>query len=837
MKIITLILVAFSVILQVSAQSAGDYRSNGTGNWNDHSKWEIFNGSNWVNAGTYPGENSNAGTVTISNATQIMITASVAYPISSLLINTDFDQIQSPGKLVFTSSSAVSLTVAGNVIVYGSMWLADQSGSKSHSLIIGGGLVLGTWTYVFDTTCVDFYSCPVYYNYFFPDISTINNDDKLAITFNTTVPGSSISGIGSIIFQDVTFNGLGISIGAPIYINGNANFVNGVVKAGNFCSLGCIMDGSGFGCPPSNCGVVFFNDGSTCSGASANSFVDGRVWKRGDDPFTFPIGTEGLYSPLTISAPVGAGEILSARYVRSGQDPSLWGITDPALYSLSSCEHWELNPGDIMLDYNNNYNAQTSYPLNVTVGWSPSNNCGSSYITNVPSVTLAHFNGTSWDTHGGSPTGTTSSGTLTRSVDYFGSFTLGNINSNCVTVAALSATNITSSSASLNWSPVPGAISYDVAYKPTTTNTWTYAGSGITTTSLNLPGLNPLVTFDWKVRANCGSSSSSAYRLGSQFTTQNPCGTPSGLMSTNITSTSALLSWNAVPNASYTVRYKVTGTTSWIDAAINIGSTSINLNGLSTATMYDWSVSTLCYYSSTYTYYGGGIAQSSFTTTACSDLFEPNNISSQAKTINLETIVSATISSATDADWFKVTMSNNSSLALQATLSNLPADYDLFLYNKNLSLVGASANTGTLNDVVLYDSRQRNATYYIKVVGKNGASNAIQCYNLLAQAVPGAITTSTLNAGNETISTSRNVLFYPNPASDIVNVQLNSMTKEPSDVQILNNVGQVVKSYHLNIVKGNNLIKIPLHDITPGVYILKIGNSDFSTANKFVIAR
>jgi hypothetical protein len=59
MKKLILILVAsigFNVYL--CAQSAGDYNSIASGNWNDHTKWQIFDGSSWVAASTYPGPES-----------------------------------------------------------------------------------------------------------------------------------------------------------------------------------------------------------------------------------------------------------------------------------------------------------------------------------------------------------------------------------------------------------------------------------------------------------------------------------------------------------------------------------------------------------------------------------------------------------------------------------------------------------------------------------------------------------------------------------------------------------------------------------------------------------
>jgi len=57
------------------------------------------------------------------------------------------------------------------------------------------------------------------------------------------------------------------------------------------------------------------------------------------------------------------------------------------------------------------------------------------------------------------------------------------------------------------------------------------------------------------------------------------------------------------------------------------------------------------------------------------------------------------------------------------------------VYNKSLKLAGSSTTTGTSNEVVVYNSNSRKATYYKKVTGKNGANNTSQCYNLLAIAL------------------------------------------------------------------------------------------------------
>jgi hypothetical protein len=449
-----------------------------------------------------------------------------------------------------------------------------------------------------------------------------------------------------------------------------------------------------------------------------------------------------------------------------------------------------------------------------------------------------NFRDKSWKTHGGSASGSNENGTVTwAGVSNLGTFTLGNINTNCITVSQITTTNISATSAILNWSPFAGAVSYDVDYMPTTTNHWTNVATAITSTSFNPSGLNYLTSYYWRVRANCGSSLS-AYRL-TQFTTQNPCEAPTGLTTTNLTSTSATLNWNAVSNAvNYTVGYKQSTATSWIYPSSGISTLSYTLTGLSPGTSYDWRVSALC--SDTfgpYYYIGGNLAQSSFiTSAACDDAYETNNTASQAKAINLGAAVKASIASVTDIDWFKITTSNNSKL--QVTLSNLPTDYDLHVYNKNLALVGSSANSAISNETVIVDPHTKNTTFYIKVVGKNGAFNVVECYDLLAQTVNtgGAITVSPglTSKADESLNKS---LLYPIPASKFLYLNFHSEFEQRADVEIINTIGQSVKHYSITVTKGYNRIRLSVINLMPGTYILKIKNSRSTIPKKFIIAR
>lgn len=93
----------------------------------------------------------------------------------------------------------------------------------------------------------------------------------------------------------------------------------------------------------------------------------------------------------------------------------------------------------------------------------------------------------------------------------------------CDAPTGLSSSAITTSSATVAWSAVSGANSYDVDYKTTSASTWTNAATGTTSLSVALSGLSANTAYDWRVKANCASSSSTY--TSSTFTTSSTGGT------------------------------------------------------------------------------------------------------------------------------------------------------------------------------------------------------------------------------------------------------------------------------------------------------------------------
>ncbi len=189
----------------------------------------------------------------------------------------------------------------------------------------------------------------------------------------------------------------------------------------------------------------------------------------------------------------------------------------------------------------------------------------------------------------------------------------------CSQPSNLSAVNLTPTSVSLSWSAIQGAFSYTVQYRVNGTTTWTTV-TGITGTSTVLSALAESTVYQWRVKASCSTYSSVATFNTGGSGNNTACSQPSNLMAVNLTPTSVALNWSAIQDAfSYTVQYRVNGTTTWTTVT-GITGTSVELTGLAESTVYQWRVKASCStYSSVATFNTGGSGNN----TACS---QPSNL-------------------------------------------------------------------------------------------------------------------------------------------------------------------------------------------------------------------
>lgn len=208
-------------------------------------------------------------------------------------------------------------------------------------------------------------------------------------TFNFNGTNQSISvtattGSGAYAFNNVTIAGGGTkTLANAVTMNGLLTLTSGVLQT-------------------SSTNLLTLSSTATVSAPSAgdnSSYVSGPLRRMGTTAFTFPVGKSGVYAPVSIGAP-GTGGDFTAEYFR----PQTLGtaVTAP-LVRVSPCEYWNVAK-----------NAGASDPA-ITLSWGSSSNCGSGqYVTDLSSLAVAQWNGSSWINAGTSATsGTASQGTVT----------------------------------------------------------------------------------------------------------------------------------------------------------------------------------------------------------------------------------------------------------------------------------------------------------------------------------------------------------------------------------------------------------------------------------------
>lgn len=407
--------------------------------------------------------------------------------------------------------------------------------------------------------------------------------------------------------------------------------------------------------------------------------------------------------------------------------------------------------------------------------------------------------------------------------DRFDNITVsGNVNS-CGVPSGLTATNITANTATVSWDAVSGANSYDVDYKIHTATFWTNAATATTSLTINLSSLSGNTLYDYRVRSTCsyGSGNYSA----SQFTTMNVCGIPSALTATNITASTAKVNWDAVTGAnSYDVDYKIHTDAIWTNAASATTSLTVNLSGLSASTLYDYRVRSNCSFGS------GDYDTSQFTTAGanCNSIYDgtTHNSFATAVPVPFNTNVNGTISSATDIDYYKFTITHAGTATV--TLSTLPVNYDMYVYNNKFKQIIASNKTGTRTETKTKSYSQ--GTYYVKIVGVNSAFDGTNCYTLNVALG----TASLLNSESPNISSAiadNSLHLFPNPVSSVLNVNTSGI-ESGAIIKVVDIFGKTVFSQRIS--SSNS--KINVSKLASSTYLLTVLNKNGSiiSTSKFV---
>ena len=426
---------------------------------------------------------------------------------------------------------------------------------------------------------------------------------------------------------------------------------------------------------------------------------------------------------------------------------------------------------------------------------------------------------------------------------------IGAAYSSCTTApSGLASSGLSDTGATVSWSAVSGAVSYDVDYKTTAASTWTNAATATTSTSVAISGLTAGTTYDWRVRTNC-SVGSSAYTQA-QFTTTggSVCSTafePNETQATAATISSGVTNSAAISSTTDIDYYKiVTSATSnnvynlvgpsgvdfdlyiYNSAGTQIGS---GVSGTATETVTLNTQAAGTYYIKVIGYNGATsatcytIKATATTITGCQSSYDvsTNGTTSGAATIPFNTNITGLISPTGDNDYYKFVITTGGTATV--TLTTLPGDYDLTVVNSAGTQLAISQNGGTTSESI---ARTYTAgTYYARVYGYNGANSATTCYTLKVQLGTASV------FGDGTEITSNAVLkVYPNPASDVLNISVLGQTANQGTLRVVDMKGTVMMEEKIT----RSLQQINISKLPKGVYMLKLNNGENLITSKFV---
>jgi Metallo-peptidase family M12/Fibronectin type III domain/Secretion system C-terminal sorting domain len=154
---------------------------------------------------------------------------------------------------------------------------------------------------------------------------------------------------------------------------------------------------------------------------------------------------------------------------------------------------------------------------------------------------------------------------------------------------------VTSSEGNCNFAAVTGATSYLIAIKSSGATTWGTAVS-LTGTTHTFTGLLSSTVYNVRVQSICsnGSSSFATAAFTTSAAAPPPCGTPSNLVMSAISTTNATGSFTSASTASsYFISIQPNGSATW-GAAIALNATSYTFTGLTPSTTYNVRVQSVC---------------------------------------------------------------------------------------------------------------------------------------------------------------------------------------------------------------------------------------------------
>ncbi len=355
----------------------------------------------------------------------------------------------------------------------------------------------------------------------------------------------------------------------------------------------------------------------------------------------------------------------------------------------------------------------------------------------------------------------------------------------CETPTNIQVSNITSSSAVVTWTPGGSESAWNVAYRETTGSSWVTLSA--TAPSVMLNSLNPETDYSVRVQADCGNTQSDWSDLVSFTTLPAPnCPTPTNL-NVALDTTTATFSWTQEPNTAnvWELWYRPAGGNY---QSVTTSAPTYILQNLTLDVAYEAYVIAHC---------TNGVNSDpsnviTFTAASTPTCPAPTNLTSEVANTNVT-----------------LTWQQQSNTATEWQINYRHTTEDSW------SMTIATSTTYTLTDLAA------NVTYEANVVAL--------CSNGLVSDPSNTITFETHNIGIDD-HLSNSVKLYPNPASQVVNVEC-ELGNEATVIEVYNVYGQALMTIGTD---GRTTTQISVADLADGLYYVRVTTAKGMVTKPFV---
>jgi hypothetical protein len=359
----------------------------------------------------------------------------------------------------------------------------------------------------------------------------------------------------------------------------------------------------------------------------------------------------------------------------------------------------------------------------------------------------------------------------------------------CDAPTALSASNITETSADITWTGT--ASTYEFKLNGGTAET-------LTTTTKALTGLTANTAYTVEVRAICEDQQSAwvttNFTTLEEVVTPEPCDAPTNLSASNITETSAEITWNGTAT---TYEFKLNGGT-----AETLTTTTKTLTGLTANTAYTVEVRAICEEQTS------DWVTTNFTTLEEQVVIVLGEVTTSPATNvgNTSATLNGALVSAGESENFTV------GFALSTTA-------DFTLEDNNVQNVVATLNANTFSQAV--NDLVEGQTYFYRAYITNEAGTAY-----------GTVETFTLSSLNDAIAGTITATIYPNPAQENATMEINGLDQD-AKIVISDLQGRILSQEAISA--GETRYTVNVSNLASGVYYIRIVTDKAVSTQKLIV--